>query len=231
MFSWIILYCIVLYCIFTIGRRNYIVYKQAGVTKLFSFLCRMKFWLPVTKMITVWLVLQTNVTYLVMQNIVGRCKFFPFVHLSFRLSVHLPTHLSIYPFIFSSFHLFIHPFFHPFIFSFFHFFILPFFTLSSFHTSKYSSVYISPSNIYSSISLPSIYLFIRPSIYFRYRAAIKRSQDSRIPSATPVPPTQLAHSGTETLLKADPKMVFFCRKIYDYRMGRIMKNPFMYNSG
>ena len=166
-----------------------------------------------------------------MQNIVGRCKFFPFVHLSFRLSVHLPTHLSIYPFIFSSFHLFIHPFFHPFIFSFFHFFILPFFTLSSFHTSKYSSVYISPSNIYSSISLPSIYLFIRPSIYFRYRAAIKRSQDSRIPSATPVPPTQLAHSGTETLLKADPKMVFFCRKIYDYRMGRIMKNPFMYNSG
>lgn len=67
--------------------------------------------------------------------------------------------------------------------------------------------------------------------YCRYRAAAKRSQDSRVPSATPVPPAQLPdRSATQTPLKTDPKLVFFCRKIYDYRMGRIMKNPFVYNS-
>lgn len=99
-----------------------------------------------------------------MQNIVGRCKFFPFVHLSFRLSVHLPTHLSIYPFIFSSFHLFIHPFFHPFIFSFFHFFYPSIFYPFIF---SYFQVFI---RIYFSIQylflhLFTIDIFIYSSIY------------------------------------------------------------------
>lgn len=66
--------------------------------------------------------------------------------------------------------------------------------------------------------------------YCRYRAAAKRSQDSRVPSTTLVPPAQPTGSGEQTApLTANPKLVFFCRQIYDYRMGRIMKNPVIYN--
>jgi hypothetical protein len=61
----------------------------------------------------------------------------------------------------------------------------------------------------------------------RHRAAIKRTQDPRMSSTTPpVPPVETERTARERIPSTcDPKLVFFCRQIYDYRMGRILKNP------
>lgn len=61
----------------------------------------------------------------------------------------------------------------------------------------------------------------------RYRAAIKRSLYSRMSPATLVPPAESTRTTREKIPSTcDPKLVFFCRQIYDYRMSRILKNPF-----
>ncbi|CAB3984157.1 bromo adjacent homology domain-containing 1, partial [Paramuricea clavata] len=62
--------------------------------------------------------------------------------------------------------------------------------------------------------------------YCRHRAATKRSQDSRISSATPVPPVEATHTTREHIPSTcDPKLLFFCRQIYDYRMDICFLKP------
>lgn len=36
---------------------------------------------------------------------------------------------------------------------------------------------------------------------------------------------QISHTDMTTLLNTSPELILFCRKVYDFRQKRIMKNP------
>ncbi|XP_031559111.1 uncharacterized protein LOC116295449 [Actinia tenebrosa] len=61
--------------------------------------------------------------------------------------------------------------------------------------------------------------------YCRYRAQNRLFQESRSVPLSPVPPGESTKPGSVPPPNTDPSLVFFCRQIYDHRMGRIIKNP------
>ncbi|EDO43560.1 predicted protein [Nematostella vectensis] len=61
--------------------------------------------------------------------------------------------------------------------------------------------------------------------YCRYRAQNKLCQESRATPFSPVPPGQSTRPGSVPAPDTDPSLVFFCRQVYDHRMGRVIKNP------
>ena len=58
----------------------------------------------------------------------------------------------------------------------------------------------------------------------RYRARNKLFRESRSVPLTPVPPGESTKPGSVPPSNTDPSLVFFCRQIYDHRMGKIIKN-------
>jgi len=61
--------------------------------------------------------------------------------------------------------------------------------------------------------------------YCRFRALNRLFREFREAPLSPVPPGESTKPGSVPHPRTDPNLVFFCRQVYDYRMGRIIKNP------
>lgn len=61
--------------------------------------------------------------------------------------------------------------------------------------------------------------------YCRFRALNRLFREFREAPMSPVPPGESTKPGSVPHPRTDPSLVFFCRQVYDYRMGRIIKNP------
>lgn len=63
--------------------------------------------------------------------------------------------------------------------------------------------------------------------YCRYRARTKMLEEDLRPSIAVVPEPEEGYARRNRLPpgRMDPQMVFFCRRVYDYRQKRILKNP------
>ncbi|RMX44765.1 hypothetical protein pdam_00009206 [Pocillopora damicornis] len=61
--------------------------------------------------------------------------------------------------------------------------------------------------------------------YCRFRALNRLFREFREAPLSPVPPGESTKPGSVPQPRTDPNLVFFCRQVYDYRMGRIIKNP------
>lgn len=61
--------------------------------------------------------------------------------------------------------------------------------------------------------------------YCRFRALNRLFREFREAPMSPVPPGESTKPGSVPHPRTDPNLVFFCRQVYDYRMGRIIKNP------
>lgn len=59
----------------------------------------------------------------------------------------------------------------------------------------------------------------------RFRALNRLFREFREAPMSPVPPGESTKPGSVPHPRTDPNLVFFCRQVYDYRMGRIIKNP------
>ena len=70
-----------------------------------------------------------------------------------------------------------------------------------------------------------VFFFLFVCLVLRFRALNRLFREFREAPLSPVPPGESTKPGSVPHPRTDPNLVFFCRQVYDYRMGRIIKNP------
>lgn len=63
---------------------------------------------------------------------------------------------------------------------------------------------------------------------FRYRRFLRLFQEGVYPMATPVPDPEEGYCRKDRQPPGCvvPELLFFCRRVYDYRIKRLLKNPY-----
>lgn len=66
------------------------------------------------------------------------------------------------------------------------------------------------------------------SVNHRYRRLVRFFQEGVYPMATPVPDPEEGYCRKDRLPPGCvvPDLLFFCRRVYDYRIKRLLKNPY-----